>query len=249
MGCIARWRFQSLAFTFAGERHSGGGSDFALGRLSVKVFFDVDGVLIDGWHARPERRRRWDATIENDLGFDRQAFQREFFGAPGGPPDSLMHACIRGDRDLKEVLAEVLPSTGYEGSVDDFVTYWFEKDSKLNHAVLDAVKRLSRHNDLELYLATAQEHHRAAYLWNDLDLRALFKEIFYSAKLGHLKTSPAFFDKVNAMLGIRSGDRVLFFDDHESVVAMARAAGWEACVFDGIEDLRAHPWLRDLLKA
>ena len=36
----------------------------------MRIFFDVDGVLIHGWHAKPERRRPWDATLQQDLGVD-----------------------------------------------------------------------------------------------------------------------------------------------------------------------------------
>jgi FMN phosphatase YigB (HAD superfamily) len=32
------------------------------------MFFDVDGVLVHGHHARPEKRRRWEAAIR--AGFD-----------------------------------------------------------------------------------------------------------------------------------------------------------------------------------
>ncbi len=35
-----------------------------------------------------------------------------------------------------------------------------------------------------------QEHHRAAYLWDELGFKEHFKDIFYSARLGHLKKRP-----------------------------------------------------------
>jgi putative hydrolase of the HAD superfamily len=83
--------------------------------LILKIFFDVDGVLIDGWHGKPERRKRWDATIERDLGVDSKAFQERFFDSPTAGSPSLMHACLSGACDLKEALARVLPSIGYAG--------------------------------------------------------------------------------------------------------------------------------------
>jgi putative hydrolase of the HAD superfamily len=128
---------------------------------AVKIFFDVDGVLIDGWHRKPERRRPWDARIERDLGIDRAGFATAFFGAPAGGGRSLMQACVGGQRDLKKALAAVLPALGYDGSVDAFVRYWFENDAQINRDVLAVVDRLARHAQVELYLATGQEHHRA----------------------------------------------------------------------------------------
>ncbi len=203
----------------------------------MKIFFDVDGVIIDGWHSNPERRKPWDATIEPDLGVSREAFQQAFFTPPQRGAESLMSACVRGEGDLKETLAELLPTLGYRGSVDGFVEYWFVKDSNINQDVLEIVKRLGQCGEVALYIATAQEHHRAAYLWNDLGLKELFDDIFYSARLGVAKDRIEFFAKINAQLHIPPAERPLFFDDREKVVTAARAAGWDAQIFDTIEDL------------
>ena len=212
----------------------------------MKIFFDVDGVLIDGWHAKPELRRPWDATIEQDLGIDKDAFREKFFGSAASNR-AVIHACIRGERDLKEALAATLPAVGYMGSVDAFMRYWFEKDSHINRDVMAAVKRLARHEHLELYLATAQEHYRAAYLWDELGFKEHFKDIFYSARVGHLKNALEFFLEINRTLRIGPEERPLFFDDRDDVVALARAAGWDACVFSTVEDLVSHPRLASLL--
>jgi putative hydrolase of the HAD superfamily len=213
----------------------------------LKIFFDVDGVIIDGWHSKPERRKPWDATIEQDLGVNREAFQRAFFTPPRRGVDSLMSACVRGEGDLKEILAELLPTLGYRGSVDAFVEYWFVKDSNINQDVLEIVRRLRKCEEVELYLATGQEHYRAAYLWNDLGLKEIFSDIFYSARLGVPKHQAGFFDKINAHLDISPSERPLFFDDSERVVTAARAAGWAAHIFDTVEDLSRNSRLMSIL--
>ena len=212
----------------------------------MKIFFDVDGVLIDGWHSRPEHRRPWDATIEQDLGLNALAFRETFFGAAlsGG---ALFEACALGERDLKEALAEALPGVGYTGSVQAFIRYWFEHDSNVNSEVMAAVKVLAGYEDIELYLATGQEHHRAAYLWDELALNKHFKDMFYSARLGLSKNTPEFFLEVNRRLGIASTERPLLFDDSERVVESAREAGWDGVVFNTPADLVSHPRLVDLL--
>ncbi len=218
------------------------------GAVTLRIFFDVDGVLIDGWQSGPAGANHWDATLEQDFGIDRRAFQTHFFSSPSGPAGSPMQACLKGQRDLQEVLAETLPALGYAGSVEAFVNYWFEKDSKVNRTVLGLVQRLARQDHVELYLATNQEHYRAAYLWDDLGFRAYFKDIFYSAKLGHLKHQPAFFAAVNALVGIEPGDEPLFFDDHQENVEQARGVGWDACLFESPQDLIAQPRLQKLLR-
>ena len=213
----------------------------------MKIFFDVDGVIIDGWHAEPERRKPWDATIEQDLGVGREAFQRAFFGSPQRGAESLMSACVRGEGDLKEILSGLLPTLGYRGSGDAFVEYWFAKDSNVNQDVLEIVKRLGQCEEVELYLATGQEHYRAAYLWNDLGLKDLFDGIFYSARLGVPKHQAGFFAKINAKLDISPSERPLFFDDSDRVVTAARAAGWDAYIFDTVEDLSRNSRLMSIL--
>ena len=212
----------------------------------MRIFFDVDGVLIDGWHAKPEFRRPWDATIEEDLGIDKDAFHEKFFGFAGANRAAIS-ACLRGERDLKEALAAFLPTVGYAGSVDAFLRYRLEKDSHINREVMEAVKRLARHAHVELYLATAQEHYRAAYLWDELGFKDHFKDIFYSARLGHLKNAVEFYLAINQALGIRPEERPLFFDDRDDSVTSARAAGWDACLFDTAADLLGHPRLINLL--
>lgn len=215
---------------------------------TLRIFFDVDGVLIDGWQSGPAGANHWDATLEQDLGIDRRAFQARFFRSSSGPAGSPMQACLTGQRDLKAVLAETLPALGYHGSIEAFVDYWFEKDSKVNRTVLGVVERLARQDHVELYLATNQEHCRAAYLWEDLGFRAYCKDIFYSAKLGHLKHQPAFFAAVNTLVGIEPGEGPLFFDDHQENVEQARTAGWDACQLERPQDLIAHPRLQKLLR-
>lgn len=210
------------------------------------IFFDVDGVLIDGWHSDIALRKPWDAALAEDLGIDRAAFQSRFFGATGGRSESLMHQCVVGRRDLADCLAEVLPDVGYQGRVEDFMRYWFEKDSNLNGDVLHLVTTLKDSGDVQLYVATGQEHHRARYLWDELGLSEQFDGMFYSAALGYPKKDIRFFEAINDRLGIDAATPPLFFDDQPEIVALARNAGWDGSEFRSADDIRLHPRLRRL---
>jgi putative hydrolase of the HAD superfamily len=84
-------------------------------------------------------------------------------------------------------------------------------------------------------------------LWDEIGFKALFKGIFYSARLGHLKDALGFYLAINEALGIGPDERPLFFDDREDSVALARQAGWDACLFDTAADLLGHPRLVKLL--
>lgn len=212
----------------------------------VKVFFDVDGVLIDGWHSDSALRKPWDATIDTDLGVDREAFQQMFFGSSENRSISPMFDCITGRRDLKDALVEVLPKVGYNGSVERFVRYWFEKDSNVNADVFGLVRKLRQQGDTQLFVATGQEHHRARYLWNELAFSDLFDDIYYSARLGLPKKDIRFFEAINETLGIGSEERPLFFDDQPEIAELAARVGWDVTVFRSAGDLRQHPRLRHM---
>lgn len=214
--------------------------------ISVKVFFDVDGVLIDGWHANSALRKSWDATIEADLGVDREAFQLLFFGAPGARSTSPMFECITGRCDLKAALAAVLPQVGYNGSIDAFIRYWFEKDSNINAGVFRLLEKIREHGGMQMFVATGQEHHRARYLWNELGFSRHFDRIFYSAEIGYPKKDVQFFQAISRALGIRPGERPLFFDDQPEIVELAKSAGWDGTAFTSIKDIREHPRLRHI---
>ncbi len=216
-------------------------SRIAYGR-AMKVFFDVDGVLIDGWHADPARRRRWDDTLRADLGIDPDALQRQFFLGPAAP----MADCLAGRRDLGQALAEVLARIGHPGRADAVMRYWFDKDSAVDAAMLGLAADIRRRGGACTYLATSQDHHRARHLWHGLGFSAHFDDMFHSARVGHPKTDPRFFQAVNRALDIGPDERPLFFDDDARIVALARAAGWDATVCTGAADVQRHPRLRHL---
>jgi putative hydrolase of the HAD superfamily len=211
----------------------------------MKIFFDLDGVLIDGWHSNSALRKPWDATLEADLGIDREAFRKLFFGTPGGLR-SPMSECVTGRRDLRDALADVLPRVGYQGNTDDFVRYWFEKDSNVNADVFRLVEDIRKAGGAKMYVATGQEHHRARYLWNELGFSKHFDGMFYSAQIGHPKKDVQFFEFINCSLGIDAGQRPLFFDDQPEIVELAKSAGWDGTAFTSIKDVREHPRLRHL---
>ncbi len=216
---------------------------------TTKIFFDVDGVLIDGWHINPAYRKPWNDELEKDLGIETRAFEEALFHPAEGKSESLMTACALGTSDLKDTLATILPPLGYTGTIDAFLTYWFTKDSNINTAVMDLVLRLKRNDRVELYIATTQEHRRAAYLWDSLDFSTHFLRMFYSAAVGFVKNDVHFYESVNTSLNIDPAiESPLFFDDQPAVIETARSAGWNATLFNSVNELSDHPVISDLLR-
>ncbi|WP_297112476.1 HAD-IA family hydrolase [uncultured Devosia sp.] len=205
--------------------------------MTRAVLFDVDGVLINGYHSNPERVVPWDKDLLEDVGIDPDHFRKGFIF------DVFIKKVIVGEMALMDALERHLPALGYTGSPMAFARYWLEKDSSVNQPVLEVVRKLRSAGDCQLFIATNQEHMRANWLWSVLELGDLFEDIFYSARIGARKPDARFYQFVDSKVGPRA-EPPLFFDDTEAVVQGARKAGWEAVQFDTINDMTNHPWVK-----
>jgi len=205
--------------------------------LTRALLFDVDGVILDGYHARPEGLKRWDQFLAVDLGIDPDVFQREFIR-----PLYVPYVLTR-QKSLANALEEALPALGYRGSPMDIIGAWMARDTGLNQPLLDAISRLRQSGAALPYLTTNQEDIRASNLWSHLGLQRVFVDILYSARLGAAKPDPLFFAHVDQHLGPQA-EPPLFFDDYETVVAAATAYGWEGVHFDTNADFLDHPWIK-----
>jgi putative hydrolase of the HAD superfamily len=203
------------------------------------IFFDVDGVVVHGFHARPEMRRRWDEHILKDLGIDPELLGREFFNGP------FVNEVLTGRTSLIQALSDVLPTIGFLGSPLQVIDYWLSRDSQLNYQLLDVIQQLRLSGAGRVYLATNQEHLRAYHLWNGLGLKCYFDDIFYAARLGVLKPSPEFFQRIESVIGPQT-EPPLLFDDSDSVVAGANRYGWEGVLFESVESCSEHPAIRNI---
>jgi putative hydrolase of the HAD superfamily len=206
------------------------------------ILFDVDGVLIHGWHARPEQRHRWDANLLADVGIDGDEFGREFI------PHPFATEVLTGQRSLIDALGEWLAARGHTVSPIAFAAYWFERDSRRNEELFELVARISSSGKARLFVATNQEHLRAQYLWQNVGLGTLFDDMFHAARIGVLKPDAEYFARIDRLLGPLD-EPPLFYDDSEEVVAAARKAGWEAVLYDELGDCAGHPAIRRLLNA
>jgi putative hydrolase of the HAD superfamily len=207
--------------------------------MTRTLLFDVDGVLIHGYHAKPEKSVRWNENLLADLGVDPDRFNTEFIY------DVFVKKVIVGQMSLLEALDRTLPRLGYRGPSMAFAGYWLNHDSNVNQPLLDIVGRL-KSAGTRLYLATNQEHMRAQWLWQQLRFGELFEDMFHSARIGHAKPAKPYFDWVNNRLG-RQAEPPLFFDDREEIVKAARESGWEAVQYDELEDVTGHPWIAERL--
>ena len=180
------------------------------------LMVDVDGVLVDG---RPEDGRHWQTSVEEDFGFSASMLNEQFFA-------SYWENIVLGRVGLMEHLATALQKIAPHVRADEFVRYWFERDSRLVEPLLQELS-LVRSTGVRVYLATNQEHLRAAYLMDQLGLAAHVDGIFYSAQLGAKKPAMEFFAKVQAAVGL-GAEEMLLIDDSLQNVQAALKAGWRS---------------------
>ena len=204
--------------------------------MTRALLFDVDGVLVHGFHTRHEKQRRWQQFLAADLGIEPAVFFEKFI-KPIFIPEVLTR-----QKSLVNALEEALPGMGYTGSPMNLIGYWMGRDTQLNHPLLNLIKKLRETGAARVYIATNQEDVRAYHLWSNLGLQHLFDDIFYAARLGAVKPDPKFFEAVAVRLGPQT-EPPLMFDDYSAVVDAANAFGWEAVLYDDLKDCHQHPWV------
>lgn len=204
-----------------------------------RIFFDIDGVLINGYHHKAERTNRWDKNIERDLGIDSKKFQEIFKG--------WFLEVVQGRLDFEEEMDRWLKKEKYDLKAWQVMDYWHERDSNLSPA-FDVVPALSQKTDFSLFTATNQTHARIAYLRDILGWKNYFTDFYYSARLGCLKLDPHYFAQIERDLGFNPQiDPPLYFDDDPRNIEVSSKRGWNAVLVDGPEDVLNHPDIESLL--
>ena len=205
------------------------------------IFFDVDGVLIHGYHAKPEFQKCWDEDLEADFNIKRRDFKNLFIHGP------FVQQVLIGKKGLDEALQEVLPQIGYHGDPQRLIDYWMKRDANINHELIKYIDILSKCPEISLFIATNQEHIRAKYLMEEVGFGKYFTDIFYAARLGALKPDIRFYEEIER-LHPAPKEEIIFFDDNQDVVDSAVKFGWEAHQFDTPQDLFKSERVRSLLQ-
>ncbi len=191
------------------------------------VVWDFDGVIND--NVLPDGFL-WQQTLEQDLGVKVSDIKEQLFATD-------WRKIAIGEQSLKTRVEEILPTTGFTGSTDDFLKYWFDRDLNIDQALIRIVHDLAL-SGIPSYLGTNQERLRSRHLRQQSVLTRHFQQIFVSAELGVAKPDPEFFLMVRSAIGDLSAEEILLIDDRLENVEAAMAVGWQAIHYRSVADLK-----------
>src|SRR6202171_1749820 len=194
---------------------------------SPVLVVDIDGVVS---LAQPGSAQPWYATLQADWGFDHEEMARDFFRRE-------FLEVLRGRLDLCVACQAYLQTKGLADRLEEFVAYWFAKDAVIDRGVLAQADSWRQRMGGRCFAASNQEHHRVAYLREEMGLGAHFDEIVYSAALGVCKPDRVFFTSAQARMHVTAAQSILFVDDATANVDAARTCGWRAMLYRGPESL------------
>ena len=178
--------------------------------MFAAYIFDADGVLIPPWGFANYLKLHY-PEIAAQTG--------EFFYGP-------FAQCLVGAADLKVELRPFLARWAWPHTDDEFIDLWFTAERTFDQELVQMIQTL-RAQGTPCYLATNQEHRRAAYMRTTMGFDDLFDGIFASADLGVVKPDPAFYLAITQRLGV-DPESIMFWDDAPAHVAAAHAFGWQA---------------------
>jgi putative hydrolase of the HAD superfamily len=185
------------------------------------ILYDADGVIINS--------PRFSVMLERDYGISTKTTLPFFMG--------VFQECVRGNRDLKEILPPYLKQWGWKGSVDEFLDYWFKAEHKIDEPLIAHVREL-RQKGIRCYLATNQERYRINYMLKEMGFAYEFDKVFASAHLGNRKPNALYFQKILAELSPLQPEEILFWDDTPANIEAAKSVGIKAELYTDINKYR-----------
>lgn len=187
--------------------------------LIKAVLFDVDGVLANG--------KRFSETLEKDLGVSKEKSLPFFTGK--------FLDCLVGKADLKEELEPLLDDWNWDGTIDEFLIYWFKSEHAIDEPLIEEVKKLQNKN-IQCFVITNQEKYRTAYIINEMGFGNIFDGIFSSADVGYMKPQHEFFLNVLNKIGFQAKE-VLFVDDTVGHIESAKVLGIQTILFTNTNEV------------
>ena len=181
------------------------------------IAWDFDGVLNKGHQGGFDA---WQAEFEADLGVSAAVFTDFMFG------NGQFNAVLNGERDLLDLLIDYTTTHAIPHAPKALLDYWLTKDAVVDTQVLGWLSACPTPG----VIATNNERHRAAFMWETMGFKDWMQHIFASGPLGVKKPDGQFFAAIEEWSGLASSD-ILLIDDAEKNIRAAGARGWQTFHF------------------
>lgn len=185
------------------------------------IVFDADGVIIHGEWFSKRYSEKFHVSLEKIMVF----FDNEF------------QDCLIGKKDLKEAILPYLQKWGWKGTVGELLNFWFGESYRLDQDMVGFVNGL-RQSGKVCILATNQEKYRVSYMKNEMGLGQVFNHIISSADTGCKKDNPKFYKELFKLIPEIKPREILFFDDRQKNIDIAKSLGINAKLFKNINALK-----------
>lgn len=186
------------------------------------ILFDADGVVIHSEMFSVQYQKEYDISGDDMIPFFKGDFQD----------------CIIGKADLIEVVTPWLEKWKWNGTVHEFLQFWFKSEHTTDERMVANIKSL-RKIGIRCYLATNQEKYRIHYMKNDMGFEELFDKVFSSAEIGHKKPDKQFYkfilEEIKKDHEINP-DEIMYFDDSQENVVEAKKLDIKAHLYHNIEE-------------
>ncbi len=187
------------------------------------ILFDADGVVIK------KRERFFSERFAEKQGVA-LVDQLPFF-------KNEMRQSFVNKLDLKDALLPYLAKWKWEGTVEDFLEYWFGEESPRDEEVIGYIQTL-RISGIKCYIATDREKYWGEYLRERVGLKNNFDDFFFSYDIGYEKDTPEYFIEVLKRLNLPANE-VMYWDDDQKNVDVAKEVGINAHFYSNLEGLKA----------
>lgn len=189
------------------------------------ILFDIGGVLLtNGWD-HGER-----AAAAARFGLHAEELEAR--------THQVLEAWDRGEIDLGQYLDATVFFEPRGFTRQEYYAFMLAQSQPLPDGAFPVLSELVASSPCLIGALNNEARETNEYRFNLFGLRHYFKVAFSSCYLGLRKPEPAMFSRVLDILGCLP-KRVLFIDDREENVVVARSAGMKAIHYTGLEPLRA----------
>ena len=203
--------------------------------MTIKcILFDAGGVVINSELFSVQYQKEHSVTNDEMIPFFKGDFQK----------------CIVGKADLIELVKPWLSKWKWEGTVEEFLQFWFNAEHNVDEQMVEIIKK-SRKKGIKCYLATNQEKYKTQYMKNHMRFEDLFDHVFSSAEIGYKKPDREFYEFI--LNEIKNKHKIyppeiMFFDNSQRNVDEAKKLDIEAHFYRSFEEFESivKPILEDL---